>query len=283
MFDNIRARISRLFSRPVAVPIAAPKKRFYEAAGIGRLTSDWEAALNFSSDYEVFRDKNLTMARSRDLAMNNDYVRKYLRLMATNVVGDAGVTLKPDIRFPNGKHDDLANRIVLAAWNEWCMRGNCTADGAMSFPDFQRLIIQSTARDGEAFIHQLSGFSNKWGFAIKPIEPEYFDIYYNTLTGDETQILKNNYIRMSIEYDQNGRAVAYWPHRTYPQDFLYAVSPLGNDRVRIPAENMVHVYMKERASMTRGMPFYVSAMVRLKMLKGYEETCLVAARVAAFA
>jgi lambda family phage portal protein len=280
---SIKDRLNKLFRRqePVERVVEKVVKRFYEASSIGRLTADWQAALNFSADYEIFRDKNLMMARSRELALNNDYIKKYLRLLTSNVIGDSGVIMKPDIRFTNGKPDDLANRVILASWTEWCKRGNCTTDGMMSFSDYQRLALQCAARDGETFSQKYFSFKNKWGFALRMIEPEYFDVYFNATASDGTKIQKGNYIRMSIEYDQLGRPQAYWPHQTYPTDFLYAVSPLGNDRERIPAKQINHFFVRDRASQTRGVPWYASAMVRLKMLKGYEEASLVAARVGA--
>jgi lambda family phage portal protein len=50
---------------------------------------------------------------------------------------------------------------------------------------------------------------------------------------------------------------------------------------RIPSEKMMHIFRQERAGQTRGVPWSSAAIPSLKMLHGYREAELVAARVGA--
>ena len=54
----------------------------------------------------------------------------------------------------------------------------------------------------------------------------------------------------------------------------------GNERIRVPAAEIIHGYVINRPAQVRGIPWAVSAMSRLHMLGAYEESELVAARVA---
>ena len=51
--------------------------------------------------------------------------------------------------------------------------------------------------------------------------------------------------------------------------------------IRVPASQIIHKFIIERVGQKRGVPWMASAMMRMKMLDGYEEAALVAARVGA--
>jgi len=51
--------------------------------------------------------------------------------------------------------------------------------------------------------------------------------------------------------------------------------------IQVPASEIIHCFIQERAGQTRGVPMMANALSRLKMLDGFEEAVLVNARVAA--
>ena len=55
----------------------------------------------------------------------------------------------------------------------------------------------------------------------------------------------------------------------------------NRQHIEVPAEDILHAYKPDRPEQTRGLPFMTTALARLKMLDGYEEAELVAARVGA--
>ena len=68
-------------------------KRAYQAANTSRLFADFKESER-SADSELYPVLGRMRARSRDLARNNEYVRRYLDLLKNNVVGDRGFSLQ---------------------------------------------------------------------------------------------------------------------------------------------------------------------------------------------
>jgi len=212
--------------------------------------------------------------RCRELARNDEYVRRYLGLLKTNVVGPHGVNVQAKARNADGSLDAPGNKIVENAWKAWGQRGNCTVDGRLSWVDAQRLFIETLARDGEVLVQFVNGYSNLERFAIEFVEADILDEELNTKADN------GNRIRMGVEVDDFGKAVAYHLLGEHPGDHEF-VNSYSRKHVRVPADQMLHVFLPERAHQTRGVPMLATAIGALKMLHGYREAELVAARVAA--
>jgi len=73
-----------------------------------------------------------------------------------------------------------------------------------------------------------------------------------------------------------GRPVAYYIYPGHPSDIGGSLL-----RERIPAEDIIHLYDVERVSQTRGVTWFHAVMMQLRMLEGYIEAELVAARTGA--
>ena len=253
---------------------AAPmRKRSYHAANTGRLFADFMASSK-SADSELKPDLVIMRNRARALARDDVYVKRYLGLLETNVVGDKGVSMQVKARNTDGSLDVIGNDIIENAWYQFSLKGNCTADGRLSWIDLQKLVMSTVARDGEIFVQIIISRSFPHGIAFYPVEADQIDEQKN-------ERLKNGYeIRMGIELDDYKRPVAYWVKPRHPGDYDFA-SPNTNPSVRIPADRMIHVYRQERAGQTRGEPWMASAMSQLKMLNAHREAELVASRMAA--
>jgi lambda family phage portal protein len=248
--------------------------RQYAAAQKGRLLADFLVTQK-SADSEIYPALRIVRDRCRDVARNNDYAKRYLQLMTTNVVGSTGVRVQVRGRNADRSLDAPGNSIIENAWSRWGSKGICTMDGKLSWLDCQRLFIETLCRDGEVLVQKVKNRNLPHGFAIHFIEADYLDDQYN-LRATES----GNEIRMGVEIDKYGKAVAYHLLENHPGADIYA-KPTNVVRKRIPAEELIHVYLRERPHQTRGMPSMTTALTRLKMLDGYEEAELVAARVAA--
>jgi capsid protein len=73
--------------KPKKEPKTKIFKRSYAANNQGYLFSDFKPSES-SADTELRPALRNLRARSRDLARNNEYVRRYLDLLRNNVVGD---------------------------------------------------------------------------------------------------------------------------------------------------------------------------------------------------
>lgn len=248
------------------------RKRRYDGAQGGRLFADFMATQR-SADSEIRYSLKTLRDRCRDLSRNNEYARRYLHLIKTNVVGERGATLQVKATNVDGSLDTIGNQIIENEWNRWCKAGNCTVDGRMSFVDAQAMVIESMARDGEALIRLVNDPISPDRFTLQFLEPDLIDEEKNERASN------GNEIRMGIEFDQYRRPVAYHMLTAHPGDYQF--TQYNRRTERIEAEKILHLFLPDRAQQTRGTPWMSTAITSLKMLHGYREAELVAARTAA--
>lgn len=249
------------------------KRRSFAGSNVGNLYSAWTTT-NQSQDAELRNNLKTLRARSRELERNNDYAKKFIRMVKTNVIGPNGIIMQSRVKNDNQQPDKVANAKIEEAWFNWCGKGNCDVTGKYSFRDIQNLVMTSMARDGEILVHTLSGYQNNpFRFALQLIEADHLDENYNTT------LANGNKIKMSVEIDSYGKPMAYHLFENHPGD--YSFGQTYGERVRVPANEIIHLFIPQRLSQNRGIPWMHSALTRLNMVGGYEEAELVAARIAA--
>jgi len=249
------------------------KRRTYAAARGGRLFSDFIGSSN-SADSELRYTLEVMRNRSRELVRDNEFARRYMNLLKTNIVGDQGFQLQIKARNADGTLDAAGNTIIENAFTRWGRIGSPTVDGRMSWIDCQKFAVESMARDGEVFVKKLRGKKYRDGFALQFIEADLIDEKKNETLPD------GNQIRMGIEIDRAFRPIAYHVLTTHPGDRYY-YSAQSQKHIRVPADEMIHIYTPTRTHQTRGEPFMVSAMSAMKHLHAYREAEVIAARIAA--
>lgn len=265
LFDRIRGR-------QAPAPAAKQSKRsFFKGAQVSRLLLDWIVA-PMAADKEVRSDILKLRARARDLARNNPFIRQYLALVTTNVIGPHGIRMQAQVVNNNGLLAKSINDKLEAAWLKWCKKA--TIDGRMSLTQAAQLAARTLATDGEVFIKLVidEDETGKFFFALQPIDADLVDHEYNRPAGKGT-----NEIRLGVEIDKFGRPVAYhvWDRH------LADENQNARQRIRVPAAEMLHLYDPERVNQSRGTTWFNSVMVPLKMFDGYVEAELTAARTAA--
>lgn len=262
------------FREKRTAPIRQNQRRSYTAASTGRLFADF-VANTLSADSEIRPALRRVRDRCRDVARNNDYAKRYLQMIETNVVGDQGVRIQVRARNSDQSLDTVGNAIIEQQWDIWGRRGTPSIDGKMSWLDCQRMFISNVARDGECLVRFIETKDNPFGFAIQFIESDYLDEEYSMPKGSN-----GNEIRMGVEVNNYGKPVAYWLLTVHRGDLQFAKATTVK-RIRVPAEEILHIFLSDRSGQTRGFPWMATALTRLKMLDGYEEAELVAARTAA--
>jgi lambda family phage portal protein len=244
----------------------AKSKRYYQGAIANRLTSDWFTT-NLSADNILRWALYRLRARTRDLERNNDYARKFLREVEQNIIGHNGVKLQcqAKTKYKNLPDSDK-NTEVEQAWAQW---GKVSGVDGSNFRDICKLAMRRVAVDGEVLIRIIKGYDNPFNFGLQILESDLLDekLYEDLPNG--------NSIVMGVEKDGYGKPVAYWLFNRYPYD----LNTQGVKHIRVPAEEMIHLFMRERPTQTRGIPWFVSAIIKLRMLGAYEEAELVGARI----
>ena len=247
--------------------------RSYAGAQKGRLFADFFSNSK-SADAELAPALRTLRDRSRELARNDSYVKRYLALLSANVVGTKGIRLSCKARDDNGQLDLVGNQIIEREFAKWCKKDNCTVTGKLSFIDAQKLFIETLARDGECLVKHVKTKDNPFNYSIQFIEADHLDEELTEVAGN------NNKIRMGVECNPVGRPLAYHLFKNHPYDNdSYAVP--GKKYTRIPADEMIHAYMQERPEMTRGVPWTATAMDKIHTLNGYRQAELTASRLAA--
>lgn len=254
----------------------------FSMADTSRLYSDWNVG-TISSD-SILRTQLVRMRnRSRQLARDEDYWKSFLCAARNNIIGPKGVNLQMEVKNPDGSSDDAANDSIEEAWDDFSRPWKFAADGRytphwcvtgdMSRVEFGQLGITTAARDGEFYYQIVRGFDNRFGFSVKPINPDYIDEDKNETFPDGSSI------RMGVQKDPNGRVTHYWLRTWNPGDAYH-----GSRRTisqPVSASEIRRFHVPDDFELSRGYPWIHAGATRLKMIGGYEEAALEAARGAA--
>jgi len=249
-------------------------KRAYAAAHNNRLTSDWISQAT-SADSEVRGSIRMLRNRARQLVRDSDFAKSALRAVKNTVVG-TGIRHQAQVRMQRGGRlaDDI-NRRIEEEFDRWTSASRCHCGGKLSWYDIQRLSITSMLEAGEVFIRLVKQpFGNsKVPLGLEIIESDLLDDDYNAIANN------GNEIRMGVEIDKWGRPVAYHFFDYHPGDYQFSYANKAvKKRIRIPADDIIHLYLIERPGQTRGVSAFATAIMRLRNLSGYEEAEIVAAR-----
>lgn len=250
------------------------QRRNYAGAATSRLTSDW-VSQGTSADSEVKNSLRILRNRARSLVRDSDFAKSALRAVKNNVIGQ-GIKHQAQVRMVRGgRLDERLNSQIEHEWKKWGKARNCHAGGTLNWSDIQRLCLNSMVETGEVFIrfvYQEFGDS-KVPFGLEILEADFLDDDY---TGLESN---GNRVRMGVEINEWGRPVAYHFLTYHPGDYQFSYGNIAQKRrVRVPAEEVIHLYTAERPGQTRGITAFASAIMRLNNLKGYEEAEIIAAR-----
>ncbi len=263
--DSIAKRFG--YSKPR--PSGIRGSRSYGGASLDRLTADWLAP-STGANQELWSALRTLRQRARQAERDDDYMRRFLALSENNVLGHCGIGLQMKIKQPGSNTlDKAANDAIEAAWAKWGKKENCTASKSLTWIGLQRLVFRSARRDGAALPRKLRGFNNDFKYALQPLEIDHLDIDYNVS-------LPTGEVRMGIQVDQYQAPVAYHIFMQHPGENTKDLRT--KYRVPVPANEMLHVFLPDRIGQMTGAPASISTMKRLKMLAGYEEAELVAAR-----
>ena len=249
-------------------------KRAYAAAQNNRLTSDWISQAT-SADSEIRGSIRMLRNRARQLVRDSDFAKASLRAVKNNVVG-TGIRMQAQVRMQRGgRLADEINRRIEEEFDRWTSAKRCHCGGKLSWYDIQRLSVTSMLESGEVFIRLVkqSFGGSKVPLGLEIIESDLLDDDYNAIANN------GNEIRMGVEIDKWGRPVAYHFFDYHPGDYQFSYANKAvKKRIRIPADDIIHLYLIERPGQTRGVSAFATAIMRLRNLSGYEEAEIVAAR-----
>lgn len=267
---NIFQRLAAVGARALA-KLAGGARAIFKGAEYSRLWSDWVAS-PISADQEIYNDFLRLRSRAREMRRNHPLVRKYLNLLANNVIGPTGFKLRGRVRNNDGKLNKQINKKIQTAWYKWSKK--VTVDGKHTLTSASQFLIKALATDGEILFRKIRSFKgNDFRFAIQLIDPDLLDHQFFRAPVPEQGI---NEIRLGIEIDIYGAPVAYWFWDRHPSDLI---NISARKRIRVKADEIQHFFRQERSMQSRGTTWLNSIMMPAKMLDGYVEAEVVAARI----
>ena len=244
-------------------------RAIWAAAANNRLTEEFLYALR-SPDMELRQELRVLRSRARQLARDDPHVKKFLLELKQNVIGPKGVRLRArhmTTNDPPTMHI-RANGAIEDGWRDFSRKENATASKKQSLTEFAGMVLQNVAVDGEAFIHRLRGYDNAHLYSLDMVDPDQFDETYFRYAFEDDQ----TEIRMGVEINRWGEELAFWPWKRHPSEYAQQI------RIRIPATEMLHIFIKLRSRQTRGVTWLAPVIRDTKMYGGYQEAELVASR-----
>lgn len=271
MFDGLRNTVAKWIA-PAKRAGQKTGMRMYAMGRPGRTTAGWGTSTS-SEDSELQTSLRMSRNRARALIRDAAYAKRAKVIVQNNVIG-SGIGLQAKVKTSRDEFNTRINDDIEAAWKHWSKRQHCHMGKALAFADLERLCMGQVFDAGEIFIrkHFTALPGSRVPLALEVIEPERIADEFTPSPGDP-----RNTVRLGVEVDPYGAAVAYFVRVLHPGD--YGLQPLTQDRVeRVPAEQMIHLRSIDRWPQTRAIPWMHAAARKLNDMDGLTEAEVTAAR-----
>lgn len=219
----------------------------YTAAGNGRRLKIWRTP-NAGPNRVTTEGLSVLRSRSRHAARNDPWIGAGLDKLTSNGIG-TGIHCKPLWG------SDALKAEINALWSAWTRHAD--ADGISDWYGLQGLAWRSWKEAGEV-LPRLRMRRPEDGLPV-PLQIQLIEAeqcpseLYRTASNGNT-------VRAGIEFGAIGRRAAYWMYREHPGD--QASKPNGSELVRVPAEQILHIYEPLRPGQLRGIPRAASILAR---------------------
>jgi lambda family phage portal protein len=239
----------------------AAVRSFEAAGGSGR----WpHSASIWAQNSQSLAARAVISKRSNYLAHNSPAGAAFLEAWTTNLVGD-GPTFKSMHPDP-----DVAKELETR-FNEWSLHADI--EGVADLAGLLQTAVRSVVTSGDAVFHlPVDGSGN---LNLRLLSSEQLDsartIPSLGLTGEVPRVISG------VETDAQGRRVAYWLLADAPDAIWASIFP----SVRVPAEDVAHVFVRRFPGQVRGISWLTPVATRLIELDALEDSALMKARVSA--
>lgn len=237
------------------------RRRSFDAAGGGRR---WDGARTVESlNASILAGATVSARRAGYYARNNPWVAAAVQGLVANTVGTG---IKPRSQHPDAAVRDRLHKL----WTRWTDKAD--ASGLTDFYGLQALAVRAMAESGETFARLRVSDDGFHPLRIEMLDRDQVPIDLHREIGDGARI------RAGIEFDASGKRIAYHCYRARPGD---ALTSLSLDTVRLPSNDMIHLFNPLAPGQLRGITWLAPILLRLHELDQYEDAALVKAKVAA--
>lgn len=250
--------------------------RAYQGAESNRLT-DNKRPKNQSADQELYGPFGADAARAwaRLFVRDNAYAWGVVDTIVSSVVG-CGIKAQSMLETKDGDDVEDVNWQRDEAFAKWCEAAD--VNGQMTFTEIQALAQREIVEAGEVLIRKLrvgkayNGIARDVPLALELIEADRLASDRDTYT-----VARDNGLRITrgIEMDELGRPIAYWVYPSHPLQ----VNAFSRMPVRIPANEILHLYRRDRIGQSRGVTWFAPVMQWIRDLGVYVDNELQASAV----
>lgn len=181
--------------------------------------------------------------KSRYFERNSAILNRLADLFEQFTVGSCGLQILPD------STDETWNDSAKTWWDSWC--SSCDLASSLNFGMIQSLVARAWFIDGEIFIRKVTGRVKTAGLQSgKPVFVPKIQLLeaHRIETPGHLASMEGSGIIDGIEVNGDGRPTAYWYRDGFGLEHQ-------STYVRIPAEEIIHVFEPSRAGQMRGLPF----------------------------
>ncbi len=235
--------------------------RAYEAGEVNRFNGNW-LPVNEDTENSDKTQRDIVKARARYLEKNSDIAVAAVGSIVRNVVGTG---IKPQARTG----DEKINRQIEALWGEWCEANNCDISGQQNFAELQAMLLRRKIYDGEILVKKVFTHGRRFPMQLQVIKSDLLTQYM--LYAPKT----NHVIRSGIELSEHLKPLAYWIDKKTPDGYI------AYDPVRIPADQIIHLWTRQQPDQVRGMSDLAPMIKRIKDMQDYLDAETLAAKIAA--
>lgn len=255
-------------------------KRAY-AAGEPSSVNAVNRPANRSANQEMMAPfgADASRAYARELVRNNAYAWGVVDTIVASVIG-TGIKTMSAAETQDGEDVEPINESRDNVWAKWCKVAELT--GQYTFEEVQQIALREMVEAGEVLIHMVTvplnyrGIRRPVPFALELIEADRLAIDRDTY---QCHTDGRNRIVRGVEYDEIGMPVAYWVYPNHPSD----ITSIRREPVRLEAENVLHLYRKDRVGQGRGVTWFAPVVRWMRDLGLYVDNEMQAGAVASCA
>jgi len=258
--------LSNIFKRNITQPAPTTGRRSGASAGFGvtlpnpvvpsfgsRLSGIFGGIYNFFTDTGESYDAFKTLVLARNYALADPIIASYIRVMKNNVVGHTGFNLQSKIDIGDPKQNsDIKVQIENEFYKFMSDPNAFDISGRMNSTEFLRAALRNFLIEGEIVIRIYK--NGPYGYQFQLLNFDSIDYTYST-----------PHIFNGVEIDQFTKPVAYWIKDAFLK------------RVRVPAEEIIHIINEFDSAQYRGISTLSSVLNILKDINTYRKTEIAAA------
>lgn len=274
---------------------AAPYSFPYEAASwLTQEMGNWLPWIR-SPDSEINLYRDRMVARSRDLARNDDWIVGGVNRILDNTIGTnlrlaanpdyRALALRSGVSAYDAEWADDFRRTVEALWRGYAEHPGHYNDVTQQLTVGQqfRLAMRHKLIDGEGLgllywmPERIGTGGADYATALLLVDPDRLC--------NPWQMIDTENMRGGVEIDRDGVPLAYWIREAEPNDWYLAIEAQTWERIARYDDDgwlrVIHDYDRERAGQHRGLGVFTPVLTHARMLARYYGIELQAATVAA--